>query len=77
MMRLVLTSVPPACSTHEAGESCQQRIISLEGNVSNMNVYNLNTLGVQGMVYKDGTKLASYSDNINVYVDTIALFRTG
>jgi len=44
--------------------------------VSNMNVYNLNTLGVQGMIHQNGNKLASYSDNVNVYVDTIALFKS-
>jgi glucan 1,3-beta-glucosidase len=59
------------------GASCQTRIVSIEGSdVQNVNVYNLNTIGAAQMVTRDGKSLASYSDNVNVYPDTIALFRT-
>jgi len=66
-----------ACSTVSAGESCQSRIASLEGTISNVNIYNLNTIGSQSMMTRNGQSLASWSDNVNVFPDTIALFKSG
>lgn len=58
-------------------ENCQSNIFSLEGpGITNINVYNLNTVGTTNMITQDGTTLASYADNVNVFPDTIALFRT-
>jgi glucan 1,3-beta-glucosidase len=52
-------------------------IFSIEGSHSkNIDVYNLNTLGSTQMVTRDGKNLATFSDNVNVYPDTIAYFRT-
>ncbi|TPX18892.1 uncharacterized protein E0L32_011444 [Thyridium curvatum] len=65
------------CSTVKAGENCQARIISLEGSLSNVNIYNLNTIGSLSMINRDGRQLAYWQDNINVYPDTIALFLSG
>ncbi|OAA68257.1 Pectin lyase fold protein [Niveomyces insectorum RCEF 264] len=59
------------------GQSCQARITSLEGSTSGVCIYNLNTVGAQSMLTKDGAELASYADNVNVYPDTIALFQSG
>ncbi|KAK0111212.1 hypothetical protein ONS95_001586 [Cadophora gregata] len=60
------------------GGSCQTRIFSIEGSTSkNVNVYNLNTIGSLQMVTKNGVNLANFSDNGNVYPDTIALFKSG
>lgn len=42
---------------------------------SQVYMYNLNTVGSVSMIERDGASLAKYSDNINVYPDTIALFR--
>jgi glucan 1,3-beta-glucosidase len=39
-------------------------------------MYNLNVLGSQSMVDKDGKSLASYSDNIGVFTNNIAYFTT-
>ena len=41
-----------------------------------MDVYNLNTVGTTNMITRDGASLASFADNINVYPDNIALFRS-
>ncbi|KAI6371097.1 hypothetical protein MCOR25_004031 [Pyricularia grisea] len=64
------------CSTVEAGENCQSRIVDLQGSLSNINIYNLNTIGSLSMIDRDGRSLASWSDNVNVYPQTIAMFRT-
>jgi len=65
-----------SCSTKSAGEACQTQIVDLEGSLSNVNIYNLNTIGSQSMITMSGSSLASWSDNANVYPDTIALFRS-
>lgn len=41
-----------------------------------MTVYNLNVLGSQSLVDKDGHSLASYRDNIGVFTNNIAYFST-
>ncbi|TLD28496.1 hypothetical protein PspLS_03645 [Pyricularia sp. CBS 133598] len=63
------------CSTVAAGEDCQSRIVELQGSLSNINIYNLNTIGSLSMIDRDGTSLARWSDNINVFPQTIAMFR--
>ncbi|KAI8958122.1 glycoside hydrolase family 55 protein [Daldinia sp. FL1419] len=65
------------CSTVEAGENCQSRIVSLEGSTSNINIYALNTIGSLSMIDKDGKSLAKWEDNVNVFQANIMLFRTG
>ncbi|KAI0836389.1 glycoside hydrolase family 55 protein [Hypoxylon sp. FL0890] len=65
------------CSTVDAGENCQSRIVSIEGSSSNINVYALNTIGSLSMIDKDGTSLAKWQDNENVFPANIILFRTG
>ncbi|KAI1141771.1 glycoside hydrolase family 55 protein [Hypoxylon sp. FL0543] len=65
------------CSTVDAGENCQARIVSLEGSTSNVNIYALNTIGSLSMIDKDGTSLAKWQDNENVFPANIILFRTG
>ena len=65
-----------ACSFHANGESCQRSILSIAGSTStDITIYDLNTVGAASMVDKDGTSLAKYSDNVDVFPDTIALFR--
>lgn len=66
-----------SCSAAGNGETCQPRIFSLEGTLSNIDMYNLNTVGATSMINRDGSGLATYADNVNVFTDTIALFRTG
>lgn len=56
---------------------CSYRGFSIEGTVSNIDVYNLNTVGTHEMITLNGDDIASYSDNLDGFVDTIALFRTG
>lgn len=69
--------LPTACSTIAAGETCQSRIVSLEGTISNVNIYNLNTIGSLSMINRDGTSLASWSDNVNTFAANIAVFKSG
>ena len=73
-----LTNLPPptACSVPGNGEACQYSLLSIEGGqTSNVNIYNLNTVGVESMITRDGVSLANYSDNVDVFPDTIAVFR--
>ncbi|KAI1769324.1 glycoside hydrolase family 55 protein [Hypoxylon sp. FL1150] len=66
-----------SCSTVDAGEDCQSRIVSIEGSSSNINVYSLNTIGSLSMLDNDGTSVAKWQDNVNVYPSNIILYRTG
>lgn len=43
----------------------------MEGSFSNIDVHNLNTIGVASMADENGASIATYSDNVNVYVDGI------
>ncbi|KAK3682422.1 pectate lyase superfamily protein-domain-containing protein [Podospora appendiculata] len=65
------------CSTFTAGQSCQSRIVSLEGSVSNVNIYNLNTIGAQSMLSRDGAQVAYYNDNVNVFPSCVAVYKSG
>ncbi|KAF1938191.1 beta-1,3-exoglucanase [Clathrospora elynae] len=67
------------CSAIGAGASCQNRILSIEGDrlSYDINLYNLNTVGATQMVTRDGVELASNVDNNSTFVDTINLFRIG
>jgi glucan 1,3-beta-glucosidase len=71
------SSYSTTCSTVAAGENCQSRIVSLEGNLNNVNIYNLNTIGSLSMINRDGRSLARWQDNVNVYPANIAVFRLG
>lgn len=63
------------CSAQGNGEVCQNRIFSVEGDSSGINVYNENTVGTHYMITVDGVDVAYYADNLDGFVDTIALFR--
>ncbi|KAI1371077.1 glycoside hydrolase family 55 protein [Hypoxylon crocopeplum] len=65
------------CSTVDAGENCQSRIVSIEGSSSNVNVYALNTIGSLSMLDHDGASVAKWQDNVNVFPANVMLFRTG
>ncbi|KAL2784836.1 pectate lyase superfamily protein-domain-containing protein [Aspergillus keveii] len=65
-----------ACSAYGSEHNCQNSIFSIEGD-SSITVYNLNVLGSQSMVDRDGQSLASYADNIGVFTNNIAYFTTG
>ncbi|MCJ1305932.1 hypothetical protein MMC08_008749, partial [Hypocenomyce scalaris] len=65
------------CSDAGNGETCQERIFDVVGNgIQNVDVYNLNTVGTTDMITRNGISLASYADNVDVYPDGIALFRS-
>lgn len=63
------------CSNQGNGEVCQNRIFSLEGDSKAITVYNENTVGTHYMITVDGKDVAYYGDNLDGFVDTIALFR--
>ena len=63
-----------ACSNQGGSENCQNNIVDVESS-SDINMYNLNTVGTTNMATVNGKAIAKYSDNVNVFPDTIALFR--
>ncbi|MCJ1473026.1 hypothetical protein MMC13_001675 [Lambiella insularis] len=65
-----------SCSAVGAGENCQSSIFSIDSTASSVSVYNLNTVGSNSMVDIGGTSVANYAQNVNVFPDTIVLFRT-
>ena len=65
-----------ACSAAGHGETCQTMIFDIEGSSSAIDVYNLNTVGATSMINRNGQSLANFADNVNVFPDNIALFRS-
>ena len=64
------------CSDEGNGERCQSRIFSLEMSTGRgVSVYNLNTVGTHWQIAVDGRNVAYYGDNLDGFVDTVALFR--
>ena len=41
-----------------------------------VDVYNLNTIGATQMVTRDGNELVNFDDNLSVYVNGVALFKS-
>ncbi|KAK0252307.1 hypothetical protein LTS09_012652 [Friedmanniomyces endolithicus] len=62
------------CSNQGNGEVCQDRNFEVVGS-RGVTVYNLNTVGTHYMIEVDGVDVAYYGDNLDGFVDTIALFR--
>ena len=48
----------------------------MEGTATDIDVYNLNTVGATQMVTRDGSQVALFGDNVNVYPDTIAYYKS-
>ncbi|KAA8567338.1 hypothetical protein EYC84_010368 [Monilinia fructicola] len=65
------------CSNGGGPENCQSNILSLEGTISNVNIYTLATVGTTNMVTRNGQSQALYSANLNVYPTLITLYRSG
>jgi hypothetical protein len=73
--RIMVLIVKTACNTGGGPENCQINMIDLEGTLTNINIYCLSTVGTVNMISEAGNSLAVYSDNVNVYPDSIALFK--
>lgn len=69
-------SYSTTCSDSPGPEDCQSMIFDVDSSTS-IDVYNLNTVGTTNMIILNSASVATYSDNINVYPDTIALFQSG
>ncbi|KAF3020074.1 hypothetical protein E8E14_001442 [Neopestalotiopsis sp. 37M] len=63
-----------SCAQQDVTDKCQSRIASIED--SSISAYNLNTIGSTSMVTVDGRDLASWADNKNNFVSTIAWLTT-
>jgi len=61
------TNTPQACSFPESS-NCQPSTFSIEGpETTNINIYNLNTVGASIVVFRDGQDIASAVDNKGVF----------
>lgn len=49
--------------------------MSVEGS-SYVSMFNLNAVGATSMITRDGVEVANYKDNLNVYPDTVAVYRS-
>ncbi|KAJ8058340.1 hypothetical protein OCU04_012532 [Sclerotinia nivalis] len=65
------------CSNGGGPENCQTNILSLEGSISNVNIYTLATVGVTNMITRNGQSQALYSANLNVYPTLITMYKSG
>jgi glucan 1,3-beta-glucosidase len=65
-----------ACSTFAAGQTCQQRMVSIEGSASNVNLYNVNTIGTREMITRNGARVAWFSDNVNTFASNVAVYKS-
>ncbi|RAL65105.1 hypothetical protein DID88_001211 [Monilinia fructigena] len=65
------------CSNGGGPENCQSNILSLEGTISNVNIYTLATVGTTNMVTRNGQSQVLYSANLNVYPTLITLYKSG
>lgn len=63
------------CSNQGVTTKCQSQIFNVEGN-SQVSVYNLNTVGSDSMIAIGGNSIASWADNQNGFISTVALFRS-
>ncbi|KAM3066382.1 hypothetical protein ACMFMG_003111 [Clarireedia jacksonii] len=63
------------CSNGGGPENCQNNIFSVEGTISNVNVYCLATVGTTNMITRNGQTVALYSGNVNVYPTLVTLYR--
>ena len=64
------------CSNQGNGETCQTQIFTLDGTNSGISVYALSTVGVTDQITDNGAVVAVYSDNLDGFVDTIAVYRS-
>jgi len=64
------------CSNQGGGEVCQNHIVDIESSTG-VSIYNLNTVGTHYMVDLNGVDEAFYADNLDGFVETVAIFRTG
>lgn len=65
-----------ACSTFDAGQTCQQRIVSIEGSATNVNLYNVNTIGTREMITRNGGRVAWFADNVNTFASNVAVYKS-
>ncbi|KAI1399306.1 glycoside hydrolase family 55 protein [Hypoxylon fuscum] len=64
-----------ACSAKGASSLCQTGIVQYDSaSTKTFWIYGLNTVGAYGMIYRDTTKLADYSNNVNVFPSSIIAF---
>ncbi|KAK3381060.1 glycoside hydrolase family 55 protein [Podospora didyma] len=61
------------CSDEGTTTRCQKRIFSLEK--SSISVYNLNTVGTTYMITIDGVDTARFTENLDGFIASVALFR--
>lgn len=67
-----------SCSAKGASSLCQTGIVQYDAaNTTGFWMYGLNTVGAYGMIYRDTTKLADYSANVNVFPSSIIYVSSG
>ncbi|KXJ89777.1 glycoside hydrolase family 55 protein [Microdochium bolleyi] len=65
------------CNLIANGANCQSRMVSLEGSIKNVNIFDLSTIGTSDMITRDGRGLTRNSDNFNTYASNVIMYRSG
>ena len=63
-----------SCSAATSATRCQSHIVSIDQQ-SHVSLYNLNTVGVAKMITVNNNDIASYTDNNDGFVASLAMFR--
>ncbi|KAJ4293965.1 hypothetical protein N0V88_005479 [Collariella sp. IMI 366227] len=63
-----------ACSTFAAGDVPAEDYFG-GGTASNVNLYNLNTIGARSMINRDGAQVAWFADNVNTFASNVAVYK--
>ena len=66
-----------ACNLFENGANCQARMVSIEGTISNVNIFDLSTIGTTSMINRNSQSLTSQMNNVNTYASTVIMYRSG
>lgn len=51
-------------------------MVSLEGTIKNVNIFDLSTIGTTDMITRDGRGLTRNSNNFNTYASNVIMYRS-
>lgn len=63
-----------SCASNKSPEYCQERILSVEGEVDGTRFLGLSTVGTKFMVQRDGVDWVRAIENNSTFADTLALY---
>lgn len=52
-------------------------MVSIEGTISGVNIFDLSTIGTTSMINRNGQSLTSQMSNVNTYASNVIMYRSG